>query len=325
MANRAKATRRPEVPSEPSGGDRQWLLLIHQIPPKPDYLRVKIGRRLQRLGAVALKNSVYALPANEESLEDFQWVGREIVEGKGEAFIVEAKFIDGLSDGDIVALFQAAREADYLAIAKDARQLRSEPQAAGTTRLRKRLADNAAIDFFGANGREAAEGLVGELEERMKPQTTKPQARRPATKAPSGRTWVTRNGIKVDRIASAWLISNFIDKQAKFKFVPGQGYRPGAGEIRFDMFAAEYTHEGDRCTFEVLLQRFGLSEPALRKVAEVVHDIDLKDGKFGRAEAAGLDALITGLAATTPADQTRLVQGGQLFASLYEHFRKNES
>lgn len=308
-------------PAKPQGsGTERWLLLIHQIPPKPDYLRVKIGRRLQRLGAVAIKSSVYALPASDETLEDFQWVAREIVEGKGEASIVEARFIEGLSDTAVVAMFQTAREGDYRALAKEARPLRFQPDAQGVARLRKRLTEVAAIDYFGASGREAAEALVRELEERMEPPSTKSKGHEPTTTRPSGRTWVTRVGIKVDRIASAWLIEEFIDRQARFKFVPGKGYRPADGELRFDMFEAEYTHEGDRCTFEVLLQRFGLDDPALHELAQVVHDIDLKDGKFGRAEAAGLDRLISGLAAATADDQVRLVQGRQLFASLYAAF-----
>lgn len=158
----------------------------------------------------------------------------------------------------------------------------------------------------------------------MKPQSE--ETRREATqKAPTGRTWVTRKGIKVDRIGSAWLIRNFIDRKARFKFVAGQGYSPSQGELRFDMFEAEYTHEGDRCTFEVLMKQFGLDDQALRQLAEVVHDIDLKDGKFGRPETAGLDSMIAGLTVACADDETRLAQGGQLFANLYEHFRRNGS
>src|SRR5215831_15843228 len=144
--------------TEPS----RWLLLIHQIPPKPEYLRVKIWRRMQRMGAVAVKNSVYVLPKNEEALEDFQWVLREIVEGGGEGSICEAGFVDGLSDSDIEAMFRSARDADYSAIAEEARELglglpalgrKLEPEQRGqlesdVTRLRRRLGEVVAIDFF---------------------------------------------------------------------------------------------------------------------------------------------------------------------------------
>ena len=99
------------------GSEPRWLLLIHQIPPKPAYLRVKVGRRLQALGAVAIKNSVYALPRGEQAMEDFQWVRREIVAGGGEATVCEALFVEGHTDADVTALFTLARDADYAALA----------------------------------------------------------------------------------------------------------------------------------------------------------------------------------------------------------------
>jgi len=132
-----------------------------------------------------------------------------------------------------------------------------------------------------------------------------------------GRTWVTRAGIKVDRMASAWLIRRFIDPEARFKFVPAQGYPPEPRELRFDMFEAEFTHEGDLCTFEVLVQRFGLGDPALRVIAEIVHDVDLKDSKYGRAEAPGIGQLVAGIAAAHADDEERLRRGTALFDDLY--------
>jgi hypothetical protein len=307
--------------------EARWLLLIHAIPPKPDYLRVKIGRRLARLGAVAIKNSVYALPKSDDALEDLHWVAREIVEGKGEASIIEARFVDGLQDRKVEGLFQAAREADYAAMTQESQRLRAEwvkgtAVASEVGRLRKRLSEVVAIDFFGANGREAVEALIAELEEHMEPPPKEQQTQTVSPQLSAGRTWVTRKGIKVDRIASAWLIRNFIDREAVFKFVPGQTYHPGPDELRFDMFDAEYTHEGDRCTFEVLLERFAPRDAALAQVGEVVHDIDLKDGKFGRPETAGIEGLMAGLVASVGDDETRLAQGSAFFASLYEHFKR---
>ena len=148
-----------------------WLLLIHQLPAKPAYLRVKIWRRLQDLGAVAVKNAVHALPMNEETQEDFEWLLREIVEGGGEAVVCEARLIDGLSDQEVRALFDQARDADYEDVAKDARALakslrpNAKPDAIAerriqVARLRKRLAQVVSIDFFGAIGREKAESLL---------------------------------------------------------------------------------------------------------------------------------------------------------------------
>jgi hypothetical protein len=316
----------------------RWLLLIHQLPPKPNYFRVKIWRRLQRLGAVAIKNSVYVLPKNDQTQEDFQWALREIVAGGGEASLCEARFVEGLSDEQVEALFQEARAADYGEVAKEARRVAEVPLDEGETpdgrrtqleidlaRLKRRLAEVVAIDFFGAPGREAAEGLVSGIEARMHEKRSGKQASKaPTTRREDlqGKTWVTRKGIHVDRMASAWLIRRFIDSGARFKFVPPKGYKPLPGELRFDMFEAEFTHEGDRCTLEVLMERIGLGDPAVIPIAEIVHDIDLKDSKFGRQETLGIERLIAGICMAQKEDETRLVRGEAVFNDLYEYFRR---
>jgi hypothetical protein len=316
--------------------ETRWLLLIHQIPPKPDYFRVKIWRRLQRVGAVAIKNSVYVLPRGDQTLEDFQWILREIVEGGGDASLCEAGFVEGLSDGQIEALFRAARDDDYASIADEARGLGKKQRPRRTddedtrskleteaARLRKRLAEVTAIDFFDSLGRQTAEGLVSSLETELRPETG--DVEKEAIKDLAEyrkRVWVTRKGIHVDRMASAWLIRRFIDPAAKFKFVPARGYRPEKREIRFDMFDAEFTHEGDRCTFEVLIGRLLPKVAALRPIAEIIHDIDLKDGKFERTEAAGIDALIAGICTHYKDDDERLQRGSAIFDDLFESFSR---
>ncbi|MBP2291866.1 chromate resistance protein ChrB domain-containing protein [Azospirillum rugosum] len=317
-----------------------WLLLAHQLPPKPAYFRVKVWRRLQALGAVGIKNSLYALPAGEQAREDFQWLLREINEGGGEAAVFEARFIDGLTDREVRALFDRARDADYEALATDARGV-AEVLAAGpqawsgrkgevrvqAARLRRRLAEIVAIDFFGAGGREPVEGLLAGIEARLAEaerglgeEETTLDAK--AVGDLKGRTWVTHRGVQVDRIASAWLIRRFIDPEARFKFVPDKGYVPEPGELGFDMFEAEFTHEGDHCTFEVLLAKLAPPDGALRAIAEIVHDIDLKDGKFQREEAAGIRKLLSGIAAATDDDERRLERGGAVFEDLYGYFCK---
>jgi hypothetical protein len=317
----------------------RWLLLVHQLPAKPAYQRVKVWRRLQALGAVAVKNAVYALPANEQAQEDFEWLLKEISEGGGEAMIFEARLIDGLSDEDIRGLFNAARGQDYDTVSKEARALAemldAEGVAAGRAearakiaRLRAEAAKVAAIDFFGANGRETVEGLLSGLEARiwenevMGEERQEQVAGRVAVHSLNGRVWVTRRGVYVDRIASAWLIHRFIDPEARFKFVSPKGYVPEPGALRFDMYSGEYTHEGDRCTFEVLLARANLDDPALAAIGEIVHDIDLKDAKFGRDETTGIAHLIEGIAAANQDDQRRLERGAAVFDDFYEYFRK---
>ena len=272
----------------------RWLVLFHQIPPKPDYLRVKIGRRLARIGAVALKNTVYALPQNDSTREHFQWVVRDVVAAGGEATLLEARLIDGISDADVEGLFRVARDADYTAVGEAARSL-TDRLGKGSlddelrrqieselVRLERRLDEICALDFFEAPGRDVAHVLLHTLRLRVTPPRISPTSTGGNSRASyRGRTWVTRTGIHVDRIASAWLIRKFVDADARLKFVPAKGYSAEPGELRFDMYDAEFSHEGDQCTFEVLCSRFELSEPGLSAIAEVVHDIDLKDGKFG--------------------------------------------
>jgi hypothetical protein len=241
----------------------RWLLLIHQLPPKPDYLRVKMRRRLSRMGAALLKSTVYVLPNGAEAVEDFTWLAREIQTAGGSAMVCEAHFVEGVSDEEIEAMLHAE-----------------------------------------SAGAEAEDGQEG-----------------PEKVAP-GRTWVTREGVFVDRIGSAWLIRRFIDPKARFKFVPARGYRPEPGELRFDMYQAEYTHEGERCTFQTLLARFGLEDPALEAVGEIVHDIDCKDEQFGRPETQGVARLLRGIADDTPEDPERLQRGARLFDDLYAAFSR---
>ena len=321
--------------------EERWLLLIHQIPPKPDYFRVKIWRRLQRLGAVAIKNSVYVLPKNDQTQEDFQWVLREIVKGGGEASVCEARFVDGLSDEQVENLFQAARDGEYAQIAEEARRLAEIPLPKrqiedgrrtqieiDLAKIKRRLAEVIAIDFFGAANREAAEGLVSGVETRVLEKKSGKQIVRSAiTRREDFRdkVWVTRKGIHVDRMASAWLVRRFIDPTARFKFVPAKGYKPLADELRFDMFEAEFTHEGDRCTFEVLIERAGLNDLALGPIAEIVHDIDLKDSKFARQESLGIERLIAGIAMAHKDDENRLARGAAVFDDLYEYFKRKSS
>lgn len=321
--------------------EARWLLLIHQIPPQPNYLRVKVRRRLQQLGAVAIKQTVYALPRNEQAQEDFEWLRAEIVASGGEAFICTADFLGGVSNDEVEAMFRAARREDYKEIVAEAAGLReglargdAEPArtevAVQLRALRRRLGEVAALDFFGEAARAEAEEALAELESwvaRVPERASRPEAVNMSVElsAYAGRTWVTRQGIQVDRTASAWLIRRFIDPKARFKFVSGKDHTPAASEVRFDMFEAEFTHVGDRCTFEALLERFGLADPALKAIAEIVHDLDLKDGAFGRPETAGIGAALAGIVAETAKDEERIARCSTLWEGLYANFLKLET
>ena len=319
----------------------RWLLLIHQIPPKPAYFRAKVGKRLQRLGAVPIKNSVYVLPFTASTQEDFQWVVREIVAEGGDATLCTARFVEGLRDDQVEALFHTAREVEYAQIADEAREpaaglparlgrddeRRGELQAV-VERLRKRMAEVTAMDFFGAPGHEAAESALASLERRLRRNDKRPTEKDPDSIDPKGyrhRTWVTRKNVHVDRMACAWLIRRFIDPQPAFKFVPAQGYKPAEGEVTFDMFEADFTHVGDQCSFEVLVDRFALREAGLGAIGQIVHDIDVKDGKFGRPEASGIAALIAGIALAESEDEGRIALASRVFDALLALYRRKRN
>jgi hypothetical protein len=294
----------------------RFCLLVHQLPPRPRYLRAQVRQRLARVGALALKNSVYALPLRDECVEDLQWIAQEAAAAGGEAFTCEARFLSGVDTRGLVKRFQALREADYRRLLGELRR-----KGAGTRlpRLRKRLAEVVAIDFFGAAARQEVEREMKKLEKR----TEKPPAARQATALGElrGRTWVTRRDPHVDRLASAWLVRRFVDPRARFRFVDPKAPKLKPRELGFDMPGGAFTHEGGRCTFEVLVERLALRDPALVPIAEIVHDIDLKDARFSRAETDGVRSLLAGLYRTTPDDAERLERGVALFDDLYQSFR----
>jgi hypothetical protein len=315
----------------------RWLLLIHNIPPKPAYFRVKIWRKIGALGAVAIKNSVYALPKTDACQESFQWLSREIIQGGGDATLCEALFIEGIADSQIERMFNEARNREFQALSEEARALSkkqagakkkdAEPKAveAELLRFKRRFSEITAVDYFGASGRESAEALLGEIEAKLRakePGNARIGSGFVKRDDLQGRVWVTRQGIHVDRIASAWLIRRFIDERPKFRFVDGKTHKPKEGELRFDMFEAEFTHEGDLCTFEVLLARTHLVDAGLKQIAEVIHNIDVRDHKYSREDTPGIEQLINGICMAHKEDEVRLQRGSALLDDLYEFFKR---
>lgn len=287
----------------------RWLLLLHQIPPKPSYFRAKVLRRLVQLGALPVKNSAYLLPDTDDTREDFAWICREITSQGGAAWLFRAESLVGLSTEQIQKSFRLLRDADYDDLLAAAPELEE-------AKLLHRFEELKKIDFFGHPSRALVEALI----ERRKSSTQTNTLS--STPLPQGGVWVTRRGIKVDRIGSAWLIRRFIDINAHFRFVDTVTYRHAVPELRFDMYEGEFTHEGDLCTFEVLVARHNLAVgyPALQPLAEMVHDIDLKEGRYQHPETSGLARMLDGLCMRTGDDQQRLQQGGQIFDALYESF-----
>lgn len=327
-----EAARPPRPSAAPESNSQTWLLLAFQLPTQEAYQRVRIWRHLQGIGAVSFRNSLYALPSGDTMLEDFEWLLREVRASGGDGALFETRLTASTADETLRALFNAAREADYQALAEELRAIGSGPRRTGgetaataqtLSRVRRRLGEIEAIDFFDANGRDSVHALIRKLESSLHP--ARREKRMTATKAPRGlrgRTWVTRAHVKVDRMASSWLIRRRIDPGARFKFVTERGYRPGKDEVRFDMYEAEYTHDADRCTFEVLLDLVADRDAALQTIGEIVHDLDIKDHKFDRPESAGIQQLLEGMMTGAPDDEVRLRRSMDLFDDLYRSFAR---
>lgn len=315
-----------------------WLVLIYSLPPEAGSSRVRIWRKLKKLGAVSLRNSVYLLPFGEERYEIAQWLCQEIQRAEGEATLLKVEQIENLSDEEVAALFRRARNEDYAELTREGHawleHLEGLPSKKASQEavaladelkaLEKRLAELEEIDYFHAAGRLEAEAifkrcrtalckLFGREESRVLE-----EARALKVEEFRGKTWVTRPRPHVDRIATAWAIRRFIDPKARFAFArEREKIKEG---IPFDYLGAEFGHQGEDCTFETFVKRFGLKDKALQAVAEIVHDADLKDAKFGREEAKGVDAVIKGLAATIADDHALLAEGLVLFDALYANF-----
>jgi hypothetical protein len=321
------------------------MLLIHQLPAKPTNLRVGAWRKLQKLGAVAIKNSVYVLPFNEKTYEDFQWLKQEIEAAGGEATVFQAGAVEGATDDEIVAAFRKARDEDYAkltaefdgltgAIREQQRgghisEIRLGKHESEIDRLHADFERVVATDFFNAKGRTGAQSAYQRCQKAFRASKSSDTASGKTSVSRGdaldrsryqGRRWVTRRNLHIDRLASAWLIRQFIDRRPRFYFV-AEGETVEGG-IPFDMFGAEFTHRGEDCTFETLIKRFGLDhDHALGQIAEIVHDIDLKDDKFNRLEAAGLNATVRGLSELLKDDRKLLQQCGVIFDGLYALLR----
>lgn len=329
-------------------GAQEWLLLAHQLPQRPSKLRVRTWRKLQTLGAVLINNSFWVLPYSEKTNEDFQWLKQEIDASGGEASLFRAGSVEGSTDMEIVQIFRKERDQDYAKLISEFEGLSgaAREQAKGDSlsvgrlaqyqselsKLRQELDRVTATDFFQAPLRRKAQDAFKKCRRAF--QITEGKGSRISANrndsAPlkivdyQNRRWATRKDPHIDRLASCWLIRRFIDKRPRFSFISEGERIPKT--LTFDMTDGDFTHRGEDCTFETIIESFGLqTDDALRQIAEIVHDIDLKDEKFNRPEASGINAVIMGLASVYADDGERLKQSFSVFDSLYELFLKNRN
>jgi hypothetical protein len=311
---------------------RRWLLMVHQLPSEPSSVRVRTWRQLQQLGAVSIKQAVYVLPDSPPARDAFMLVRAAIASAGGQASVFASGSVDAGSDDALVQAFRRSRERDYAVMARDAertlRQVGGSRGRSGTRtavaelrlqQLRQRLSEVERLDFFGASGRDHVVALLQQLASIVGAAggTSGPGlARGPHLTEYRQRLWVTRPRPGIDRIASAWLIRRFIDPAARFDFVTDHRTAP-ADALPFDMSEVEFSHHGGHCTFETLSERFGIRDRGVSRIAAIVHDLDLKDDRFGSPETPTIGGLIQGLQRANSDDHVLLDRGMALFEALY--------
>lgn len=306
----------------------RWLLLVHQLPPRPSNLRVQVWRRLQHVGAVALRNSLYVLPNTSEAHEDFEWIRSEITGRGGQVSLLAAQVIDGYTDAELEAAFRTARTTEYAALTRDldglekrlASNKRRLPRAAlhrEVAKARERYRSLKAADFFGAAGASQTEAALERLERRLQPASAAGDlGERLDPRLFRRRVWVTRPRPGIDRMASAWLIRRFIAPDARFAFASA----PSGRQIAFDMPDVEFGHQGSDCTYETLMRRFAIADAAAQRIGHLVHDLDLKESRYGVAEGPTIARLVEGLRQAGPSDQALLEHGMAMIEALYRSF-----
>ena len=300
-----------------------WLLLLFSLPTSRNTERVAVWRRLKKVGAVQFKTSTYLLPDEPSQHEQFQWLAQQIRDYGGDSTLVRAQEIEGLTREKVVSVFNAARDQDYAVLRRAlqtfiARRRKLDVAAAATEleRFTRQFRELRQIDFFdSARGHE-----VAMLLRRAEGPRRLLKLRTLDAKQYRGKTWLTRPRPEIDRVGSAWLISKFIDPKAKFVFAPT--VQAVLEVIPFDMLDAEFSHHGNCCTFETLTRRFAISDKAVAKIGEMIHDADLDDARFQRVECVGIDRVLKGWAKEGLPDDEILRRGFECFDALYAFLQK---
>src|SRR5437867_6088403 len=304
--------------SKQDGHKPPWLLLVFSLARKGASLRVTVWRKLQRYGALPLGNSGYFLPNTEENRERFEWLATAVRTESGEASVLEVQSIDNCSFEQMKQRFSDARATDYRELLKDLRNPGSANRSSWMTRLRQRFQDIVSIDFFVSPLRVQVEHALSAMQT-SKTKSAAPEIGKVSPAEYRNRVWVTRPRPGVDRVTSAWLIRKFIDPKAKFAFAP-EDKKP-AKAVPFDMYEGGFGHRGEDCTFETMIKVFHIRDKKALVMAEVVHDADLFDEKFGRKEGFGIDEVMKGWAREGLSDQELLKRGMQLAEGLYKSLR----
>ncbi len=257
----------------------------------------------------------------DDCLDAFQWLAQEIRQAGGEVLVMRVEQFEGWDDARLIGLFNQTKAEEYTELERqfsvwEAQSKQESPAVSqtGLERLQKQHAEIARTDYFqspegiqlAARLRQAAQNLFPNDTAISEVQTVSPEDYR-------GRKWVTRPRPHVDRLASIWLIRQFIDPDAIIRFSD----QPEPDEIAFDMPDSHFGHVGNLCTFETMMRAFSLTSPALYPLAEIVHEVDLWDGRYPRPEAVGVNAVLRGWLKAGLTDAELVENGLVLFDGLF--------
>ncbi len=295
------------------------MLLVFSLPARSATQRVEVWRKLQRYGMLALRSSGHVLPNRSANQERMEWLATAIRAYKGQASVVQVHSFDDLPEARLKELFLEARTRDYQKLLQEAKKflaLSAARRPGGRLkRIRRRFLELQDIDFFGNPLRPKLEILLAQADESEAAKSGR-KTKRKGDEC-TNRIWVTRPRPGIDRVSSAWLIRRFIDAKARFVFETEPSAHPDA--IPFDMFGPEgFGHRGEDCTFETLCKQFAIRERGVRRMAQIIHDADLGDEKFGRTEGHGLDKVLNGWAKQGLSDDELMQRGMDLIEGLYE-------
>jgi len=302
--------------------DGPWLLLLYSLPTGRSSSRVAIWRKLKKSGALPFRTSAHLLPNRPDLAERFEWLAQEIRDAGGEASLIYVAELGGTTDDEIIRQFQEVRAADYSEVSASLNELisrnrkkPSETFVSELEKLRRQFEEVRRLDFFDSPKGQDVEMLIERAVALPEKKSGGEKSRMLSPRRFIGKTWLTRPQPAIDRVGSAWLIRHFIDPKSSFVFAVDPAAYPDA--IPYDMMGVEFTHQGDDCTFETLLKRFGLKGAALKRMGEMIHDADLDDGKFQTTEAFGLDRVFKGWAKLGLSDEEILARGFLCFDALH--------
>ena len=294
--------------------------LVLSLPARNSTVRMRVWRALKETGSGVLRDGVYVLPKGEGGA--LAAVEADIKAAGGFAMTMDVK----LKNGDtqtVRRLFD--RGADYAALSRRIRDAQGALGRLGTrkgrtlvSRVERAFEKLRRIDYFpGEAGAQAAHAIavLKEAHAAGEPRASRKTPNRPDPAKFQGRVWATREDPWVDRLASAWLIRRFIDREARFAWITSPRELPKRA-VGFDFDGAQFTHSKDRVTFEVLLASFGLErDPALAFIGALVHFLDV--GGIPVAEAKGLETMLAGVKSKAKNDDELLRESLKVFDLLH--------